>query len=62
MASYYEKLTRIFWVSENHLFHAYAWYKYYSLSREFNKTLTTEERMVQASSVLLATLAIPQVY
>eukprot|EP00640_Fibrocapsa_japonica_P000291 CAMPEP_0113937048 /NCGR_PEP_ID=MMETSP1339-20121228/3751_1 /TAXON_ID=94617 /ORGANISM="Fibrocapsa japonica" /LENGTH=893 /DNA_ID=CAMNT_0000939673 /DNA_START=127 /DNA_END=2808 /DNA_ORIENTATION=+ /assembly_acc=CAM_ASM_000762 len=61
MASYYEKLTRIFWVSGNYLFHAYAWYKYYHLSCEFNKNLTAEERMHQASSVLLATLSIPSV-
>jgi len=32
MAIYYAKLTKIFWKSENHLYHAYAWYVY-SLSR-----------------------------
>lgn len=37
MAVYYEKLTRIFWVSENYLFHAYAYFKYYVLSCESKK-------------------------
>jgi translation initiation factor 3 subunit A len=44
MAAYYEKLSRIFWVSENFLFHAYAWYKFYSLSVAQNKALTDEHR------------------
>ncbi len=60
MASYYEKLTRIFFVSNNHLFHAYAWYKYYTLSREFNKALTADECQTLACCVLLATLSIPE--
>ena len=33
MATYYDKLTKIFHVSGNHLFHAYAWHKYYMLTR-----------------------------
>ncbi|CAM9681223.1 unnamed protein product, partial [Discosporangium mesarthrocarpum] len=61
MASYYEKLSRIFWVSENQLFHAYAWYKYYSLGSEYNKTLTVEAKALQANCVLLAALSIPEI-
>ncbi|CAM9635039.1 unnamed protein product [Pylaiella littoralis] len=61
MASYYEKLTRIFWVSENYLFHAYAWYKFYSLASEYNKTLTSEAKVTQANCVLLAAISIPQI-
>jgi len=59
MASYFEKLTHIFLVSENYLFHAYASYKYYQLSKEYNKALTEEERTFQASCALLAALSIP---
>jgi translation initiation factor 3 subunit A len=59
MVMYYEKLTRIFWVSENKLFHAYAWFRYYSLSIESRKDLKPEERSVLASSVLLSALTIP---
>jgi len=59
MASYYEKLTTLFWVSENYLFHAFAWYKYYSLYKEFHRGMSAEQQRVQASAVLLATLCIP---
>ncbi|CAM9470963.1 unnamed protein product, partial [Ectocarpus fasciculatus] len=60
MSIYYEKLTRIFWVSGNHLFHAYAWYRYYSLCCECRKDMKAEERTSQANTVLLATLCIPE--
>uniref|UniRef100_A0A7S3L380 PCI domain-containing protein n=1 Tax=Amphora coffeiformis TaxID=265554 RepID=A0A7S3L380_9STRA len=59
MASYYEKLTTLFWVSENYLFHAFAWYKYYSLYKEFHRGMSADQQRVQASAVLLATLCIP---
>jgi translation initiation factor 3 subunit A len=60
MAAYYEKLTNLFWVSENYLFHAFAWYKYYSLCKEFNRGMSPETRQMQASAVLLAALSIPK--
>ena len=59
MAQYYEKLINIFWVSGNYLFHAYAWYKYYTLNSEFNFSMTASQKVQQASCVLLATLSIP---
>lgn len=59
MAKYYEQLTTLFWVSENHLFHGFAWYKYYSLCAEFNKSMGPELKAQQASAVLLAALCIP---
>ncbi|KAJ9364590.1 hypothetical protein DTO280E4_1370 [Paecilomyces variotii] len=72
MANYYEKLTRIFLVSENYLFHAAAWSRYYNLLRQSAATLAagqgskkdnpsvTEADMTKtASFVLLSALAIP---
>jgi len=59
MATYYEKLTDLFWVSENYLFHAFAWYKYYTLCREYNKSMSQDQKQLMASTVLLATLCIP---
>jgi len=59
MAAYYEKLTNLFWVSENYLFHAFAWYKYYSLCKEYNRGMSPEMKKMQASAVLLAALCIP---
>jgi translation initiation factor 3 subunit A len=58
MAIYYAKLTKIFWVSESHLFHAYAWYKLYNLQKSYNKNLTQKDLQLMASSVLLATLSV----
>jgi len=59
LSQYYEKLINIFWVSGNYLFHAYAWYKYYTLCSEYNKAMTNEQKVEQASCVLLASLSIP---
>ena len=59
MAAYYEKLTTLFWVSENYLFHAFAWYKYYTLCKEYNRSMSEEMKQRQASAVLLAALCIP---
>ena len=72
MANYYEKLTRIFLVGENYLFHAAAWSRYYNLlrqsaaivasgqSKKQDNPVTTEVEMTKAASfVLLSALAIP---
>jgi translation initiation factor 3 subunit A len=59
MAAYYEKLTTLFWVSENHLFHAFAWYKYHNLCKEYNRGMSPDLKRKHASAVLLAALCIP---
>ncbi|KAJ5106267.1 hypothetical protein N7456_002942 [Penicillium angulare] len=72
MANYYEKLARIFLVSENYLFHAAAWNRYYNLLRlstvalatgqstkKDNPSVTEPEMTKAASFVLLSALSIP---
>ncbi|KAK5192719.1 eukaryotic translation initiation factor 3 subunit A, partial [Cryomyces antarcticus] len=72
MANYFEKLTRIFLVSENYLFHAAAWSRYYNLLRQSAAAVisgqgarkdnpnVSEEYMTKAASfVLLSALSIP---
>ncbi|KAF6767028.1 Proteasome component (PCI) domain protein [Kalmanozyma brasiliensis GHG001] len=57
MANYYEKLARIFMVSDNNLFHAAAWNRYYALARSIAKS--DEEQTRMASYVLISALAVP---
>ncbi|KAF2483830.1 hypothetical protein BDY17DRAFT_294514 [Neohortaea acidophila] len=73
MANYFEKLTRIFLVSENYLFHAAAWSRYYNLlqvsaravaaggaAKKDNPTNISEADLSKAASfVLLSALSIP---
>lgn len=72
MANYYEKLTRIFLVGENYLFHAAAWSRYYNLLRHSavlvasgqgkksdNPPASEADLQKAASFVLLSALAIP---
>eukprot|EP00798_Chlamydomonas_sp_ICE-L_P024015 gene24015-9590_t len=58
MATYYARLTQIFAVSENHMYHAYAWLKLFNFSKSFNKNMTQQDLQTMASSVLLSTLSI----
>jgi len=58
MAIYYSKLTKIFWVSESHLYHGYAWFKLYILQKSYNKNLTQKDLQLMASSVLLAAISV----
>jgi len=72
MANYFEKLTRIFLVSENYLFHAAAWSRYYNLMRQSaavvasgqspkkdNPAVSEQDMTKAASFVLLSALSIP---
>ena len=72
MANYYHHLTKIFLVSENYLFHAAAWSRYYNLlrqsasivasgqsSKKDNPPATEAELSRAASFVLLSALSIP---
>ncbi|CRG90387.1 Eukaryotic translation initiation factor 3 subunit A [Talaromyces islandicus] len=72
MANYYEKLARIFLVSENYLFHAAAWNRFYNLlrqssvaiaagqgSKKDNPSVTETDMTKAASFVLLSALSIP---
>ncbi|WVZ72030.1 hypothetical protein U9M48_020550 [Paspalum notatum var. saurae] len=55
---YYAKLTEIFWISDSHLYHAYAWLKLFNLQKSYNKNLSQKDLQLIASSVLLAGLAV----
>lgn len=59
MANYYQKLAMVFWKAGNKLFHSAALLKFFQLSREMKKNITTEELQRLASHVLIATVAIP---
>lgn len=55
---YYAKLTEIFWISDSHLYHAYAWPKLFNLQKSYNKNLSQKDLQLIASSVLLAALSV----
>lgn len=59
MMNYYDKLQRIFWVSDNKLFHGYAWYRYYCLFCESKKEIKPDDKCMLASSVLLSAITVP---
>lgn len=59
LANYYEKLAQLFWVSRNYVFHAYAWLRFYILSKNQNRNLSENDLQKMASLVLVSALAVP---
>ena len=59
MAKYYSKLSQVFYMGHQYLFHAYARFKLYSITKTQNKNLTPEEDTRLATNVFLAALCIP---
>jgi translation initiation factor 3 subunit A len=58
MANYYEKLTKIFLMSGNALYHAAAWGRYYTVVTNIGGK-TENEMSRLAGQVLLSALAVP---
>ena len=58
MANYYEKLTKIFLMSGNALYHAAAWNKYYSTVTSIGGK-SEEDLGRLAAQVLVSALAVP---
>lgn len=58
MANYYENVARIFIVSGNHLFHAAAWSRFYSLVLQARSVPEAELTRI-ASLLMLSALSIP---
>ncbi len=58
MANYYEKLTKIFLVSGNALYHAAAWGRYYAIVTAIGGR-SEEEMKKLAGQVLVSALAVP---
>lgn len=59
MANYYEKLAQLFWTSHSYVFHAYAWLRFYLISRDQNKSLSGDDLQKLASVVLISALSVP---
>ena len=57
--SFYQQLTKIFWVADNYLFHAAAWNKYYATCLAHQSDMSDADRQNMATMVLLSALAIP---
>lgn len=58
MANYYEKLTKIFLMSGNSLYHAAAWGRYYGIVMSIGGK-SDEEMSRLAGQVLVSALAVP---
>jgi len=58
-SEYYEYLGRIFWKSDNHLFHAFACLKNLLFVKVQKRDLSPQELQILASKALMATLCVP---
>ncbi|KAJ3714699.1 hypothetical protein C8R42DRAFT_234807 [Lentinula raphanica] len=60
IANYYEKLSQVFLMSGNALYHAAAWAKYYELLTVGSEhTLKHDQRSILAGKVVVSALAVP---
>ncbi|OQR83727.1 eukaryotic translation initiation factor 3 subunit A, partial [Achlya hypogyna] len=58
LATFYHKLAEVFYISQNHVYHAFAWFKYFALVQREHLTPVVDLSLL-ASTVVLASLSIP---
>ena len=59
MANYFEILAQLFWKSHNYVYHAYALLRFYTISKNQNRSLQEEDLRRMASRVLVASISVP---
>lgn len=59
LASYYEKVSQIFWELKHYFYHAYAQIRLLTLHKRQNRDVTDEELRSMSAQVCLAALCIP---
>lgn len=59
IASYYQKLSLVFWKASSHLFHAAAQFRLFHLSKDLRKNLSADDIQKMSSRLVLAVLSIP---
>eukprot|EP01133_Synstelium_polycarpum_P005689 gene5689-6573_t len=59
LASYYQKLSQIYWVANSHLLHAYALYKHLFYNKTYNTNFSQEDQLLYSSVLLVAAISSP---
>ncbi|EAL71400.1 proteasome component region PCI domain-containing protein [Dictyostelium discoideum AX4] len=59
LATYYQKLAQVYWITNAHLLHAYALYKHYVYNKNYNMNFTQADSQLYSSVLLVAALSSP---
>ena len=58
MAQYYARLLEVFWNSDSPLYHAYSWYKLYTITKTYNKNIAPADLALMATNCILSMLCV----
>eukprot|EP01132_Coremiostelium_polycephalum_P004252 gene4252-5321_t len=59
LATYFQKLAQIYWITNAHLLHAYSLYKHYFYHKNYNTNFSQEDSILHASILLVAAISSP---
>ncbi|EGC38605.1 hypothetical protein DICPUDRAFT_28339 [Dictyostelium purpureum] len=59
LATYFQKLAQVYWITNAHLLHAYALYKHFFYNKNYNMNFSPEDTQLYSSVLLVAALSSP---